>query len=226
MKHGGPYDEEEHIHNEDEDQDLDTNSDSEEEPVIHKYNPRRVKAVRKTAKKPVVINDDTMVIYTTDGLSEYDYRKSNVRDEKLVRSECCYNYFKSDGYEHKKKFGLDVPGLNVCIHCYFCFNIHKYGNPPLTELNENETKCLQYYIKKYTPEHKTNGCAKNMHYGKCLLCEAKAQLVAEAEQQKALESNALNTTNTSNVSNNENTKCNINDVMQIKKTPSDFVLIL
>lgn len=119
----------------------------------------------------VVVPKNVKVKYTTDGLNETDYRRSDVAHEDLVKAECCHIYFKPEAYVHQTQYKLSVQGINMCIHCYIGFNLHKFGK--CDGLTKQEEDCLRYYIEKFTNDHCLNTCNKSKIYGKCMLCESK-----------------------------------------------------
>jgi len=116
---------------------------------------------------------ELIAIYTTDGLDEQSYNCSDVKEQKTKISICegCRRYFKDEAYEHKNRYNLGIEGVNICIHCYFSFNITKYVNN--INLTIDNKKCIKYYIKYFTQQHNTNTCIRMKVLNKCLLCDIK-----------------------------------------------------
>jgi hypothetical protein len=125
----------------------------------------------KPKHKNKIKNNKVNIIYTSDGLSENNYHKSNVANEELVRAECCHNYFKKHAYIHQTQYKLGIQGINMCIHCFISLNIHKFAE--CKNLTGAEEECLKYYINTFTKNHSSELCNKIRLHGKCLLCEAK-----------------------------------------------------
>lgn len=110
--------------------------------------------------------------YTSDGLTDNEYSRSNMTNEGLEKSECCGRFFKKNGYEHRK-YGLSIPGVKTCIHCYISINTYKFVDLNSNEkLTKPEEDCLRFYIKNFVTEHNTNKCMRTQHGGRCLLCNA------------------------------------------------------
>lgn len=108
--------------------------------------------------------------YTSDGLSENEYQRSDVINDNLMQSECCGKYFKYNAYMHQTKYKLSVVGMHTCIHCFHVFNNHKYEI--CKDVSENELNCLKYYLNNFTNEHDVKKCI-TCTYTKCFLCDSK-----------------------------------------------------
>jgi hypothetical protein len=113
---------------------------------------------------------DTLIKYTSDGLSYDNYCKSNVSKRNLKRAECCQKYYTNDGYIHQTEYNLKVEGIQTCIHCYIGYDVQRYAD--CVDLTNSEEECLKYYISNFTKEHRTIDCNNKTMYGRCLLCEA------------------------------------------------------
>lgn len=158
--------------------------------------------------------------YTTDGLSESDYNKSDVCNQGgCVKSECCGFYFNADGYTHQTKYYFGIEGMNICIHCYFSFNIEKYTK--CVNLNEQEIECLKYYIDNFTEQHNSIKCNRIKSYKKCLLCESKIGIKPVVCRDQNDEDTDLN-----DLSMNDETNILISDVRYVSTNPTGFVLTL
>ncbi len=183
------------------------NTDNEDE--------KQIIVVKKKKPNKKINKYKTLIKYTSDGLPSQKYEKSDVKNDKLVRAECCYNYYKSDAYTHQTKYNLEITGMIVCIHCYFSFNIHKF--PECTDLSKNEEECLKFYIDNFTKDHDTVTCQRIKTYNKCILCESKVGIVP-----KIIDKNEENIY--------EKLPCdtyNLYDTVIVAKKPaSDFVLVL
>ena len=116
-------------------------------------------------------DDERVVKYTSDGLSDTEYFISNVVNQYLTKAECCQYFFKPDAYAHQTLFKLSIQGMNTCIHCYISYNLHKFTD--CKKLSKIEDDCLWYYIDNFTDEHDLKTCTRKNNYGKCLLCESK-----------------------------------------------------
>ncbi|VBB18508.1 hypothetical protein YASMINEVIRUS_971, partial [Yasminevirus sp. GU-2018] len=183
-----------------EEQDHDYDDEEEEEEVPYK------------AKK--------LVHYNGDGLDEKDYKHSDVATDKLVRSECCHKYFNKSAFEHQLKYGLTIPGLNTCIHCFMSFNTHKFADS--IDLTKQEAECLKFYINTFMNDHNPGKCMRAQHGGKCILCDATRGVLPPL---LARELEAVRGTVQADVIDN----CSINDVIAIerpKQYGSGFVLSL
>lgn len=123
-------------------------------------------------------NDDNDEIkYTTDGLTRQEYKGSKYTGrtgKKLIQSECCHRFYKNNAFEHKNTYGLEIDGIETCIHCYISFNSKKFIDR--TDLTEGEEDCLEYYIKNFTKEHSSIECTRNANGEKCVLCNEKEKL--------------------------------------------------
>lgn len=108
--------------------------------------------------------------YITDGLNENDYKQSDVANNGLVRSDCCFKFFTKEGYIHQTKYGLKIQGMNTCIHCYVSFNSHKFIE--CLDMTQQDEECLRYYINTFTEEHQTMKCTRTSYGGQCVLCNA------------------------------------------------------
>jgi hypothetical protein len=129
------------------DMEREDNSDSEEE-----Y-PQKIKNIVK---------------YIHDGLTDNEYRQSNVANNNLVKSDCCQKFFTQEGYMHQTKYGLKLQGMNTCIHCYITFNSHKFIDGQ--DMTQEEKDCLRYYVNTFTEDHQTMKCLRTNYGGKCVLC--------------------------------------------------------
>lgn len=158
--------------------------------------------------------------YTSDGLNETKYKKLNVAHVlDLVKAECCHNYFAADAYAHQIKYKLSIQGINMCIHCFVCFNLHKFAD--CKNLSIQEEECLRFYIEKFTDDHASETCTRNKIYGKCLLCESKVGIKPKIF--KKLDEIEIIESNHGNDANNITTT----DIIMINKTDStDFILVL
>lgn len=157
--------------------------------------------------------------YTTDGLPEEIYKKSEVRWEKpkLVRAECCQKYFRSNAYDHGTKFGLNVDGINTCIHCYFGFNVYKYED--ITKLTDSEKKCLNFYTENFAKQHDNSNCDNLTQFNKCFLCETQSGVYSNSTNDSLLVDEIVDTVIDNIVI--------AHDVITIKKNDaSDYVMIL
>jgi len=132
---------------------------------------------------PQLINDsdddsdnelpELIAIYTTDGLGEKSYNRSDVKRQgkKVSMCEGCSRYYKDEAYIHKNRYYLGIEGVNICIHCYFSFTITKYVNN--IDLTMNNKECIKYYIDYFTRQHNTEECIRMKLLNKCLLCDSK-----------------------------------------------------
>jgi len=116
--------------------------------------------------RPVV----NRIKYISDGLNENDYKQSNVVNNGLVKSDCCFKFFTKEGYMHQTKYGLKIQGINTCIHCYVSFNSHKFIE--CLDMIQQEEECLRYYINTFTEEHQAIKCTRTSYGGQCVLCNA------------------------------------------------------
>ena len=164
---------------------------------------------------------ENLIKYTSDGLSEIAYRNSEVAWDNLIKAECCHNYFKGNMYTHQTQYKLSIPGINMCIHCYISFNLHKFAE--CINLSKTEEDCLRYYIDNFTDDHNSEICNRLKIHGKCLLCESKIGIKPKiCKKNNAFEVVELNH-GTSSDPNNVTTT----DIVLIGKTDvSDFVLVL
>jgi hypothetical protein len=162
------------------------------------------------------------IIYTNDGLTETNYRYSNIPKKDLTKCESCLRYFNADGYEHQNKYGYQIPGMIICIHCHISFNLDKYGN--CKNLSKKDEELLTHYIEKFTEEHISISCSRNEVYGKCLLCQSKLgikpAIIAMAKTNNEINVKLLETKISENV-------IISNDLAFVdRKDKSDFVLTL
>lgn len=123
-----------------------------------------------TEEEEDLVHAQGRVMYTHDGLTEDEYKRSNVyKDTHIKRSECCHLYYKEDCYAHKKKYGLGIQGIMTCIHCYICFNSHKFASG--LDLTPMERDCLKYYVENFSKGHKIGSCNRIKIVGSCILCQ-------------------------------------------------------
>lgn len=162
-----------------------------------------------------------VVKYTSDGLNESDYRKSNVAHEDLVKAECCHNYFKADAYTHQTQYKLSIQGINMCIHCYICMNLHKFAE--CNNLTKAEEDCLRFYIEKFTDDHASESCTKNKIYGKCLLCESMVGIKPKI----CKKNDSIEVVESKHGSSNDFNGITTTDIVLINRpTASDYILVL
>ena len=163
------------------------------------------------------------VKYISDGLTENDYKMSNVANDGLVRSECCLRFFTKDGYMHQTKYGLKIPGMNTCIHCYISFNSNKFVDG--YDMTPQDEDCLRYYVNTFVDDHQTTKCTKTGYGGQCILCNSIRGVyppLIVKDMKIAQELNASNTDNT-DIFNNFN---NIRFINRPTSTKTPFVLVL
>jgi hypothetical protein len=206
---------------EDDDQDNDMNKeiDPESDQDTDLENPE-INAIKTGNKGKVMHDNKNCIKYTSDGLSESDYRKSDVRNDKLVQGECCHVYYTAAGYVHQTQYNLGIKGMNVCIHCFFAFNIDKFT--ACKDLTENEEACLRHYIDNFTKQHKIKECTRIKHYNKCLLCEAGLNILPPIYRPK--EPEQYNYDANQPIPDNNNNNNNITVIG--KSTASEYVLVL
>lgn len=162
-----------------------------------------------------------VVKYKSDGLNDNDYRRSDVAHEDLVKAECCHNYFKAEAYAHQTQFKLSIQGINMCIHCFISFNLHKFAD--CNNLTKTEEDCLRYYIEKFTDDHASETCTRNKVYGKCLLCESKVGIKPKIFKKL----DAFEVVESNHGSSNDPNNITTTDIVLINKTDAtDFVLVL
>jgi hypothetical protein len=167
--------EEEEGEHEEEYDDDDDDDDDDNTNIIHQKKEAIKSPKSSKSSKSSKSNDNhkkNIVGYTSDGLTRDEYKISSSSVKELMnRAECCQNYFSQDAFVHKTQYGLEIPGINTCIHCYISFNPQTFVN--CENLTHNEEECLKYYIEKFTDGHNPLKCTKSVYGSKCLLCESR-----------------------------------------------------
>lgn len=143
-----------------------SDNESSESEVRHRNNDTDDEEEEEDYPRPIINRKK----YISDGLNENDYKQSNVANNNLVKSDCCFKFFTKEGYMHQTKYGLKIQGMDTCIHCYVSFNSHKFIE--CLDMTQQDEECLRYYINTFTEEHQTMKCTRTSYGGQCVLCNA------------------------------------------------------
>lgn len=119
-------------------------------------------------------NPQVCIIYNIDGLSQHQLKYCDIKDS-LKLSDCCQKYYKPEMFPDQDLYGVE--GLKTCLHCCFTFYGNKYYSENENKLEAHEKELLQMYKNKYSQEHKDNPCDRKKAYGRCILCEAKDEIM-------------------------------------------------
>lgn len=160
--------------------------------------------------------------YTSDGLARKEYKDSDCADEDLKQVECCHQYFKENAFSHRTVYGLEIQGIETCIHCYIKFNAQRYTE--LTDLTKEEEECLKYYIENFTEGHDSTKCTMSVYGSKCFLCEARNGRMPKIF--KANDKNNTQVVDTVLDGPSEKPVLTISDIFMVDRIESDFMLTL